>query len=158
MNTIKMMIGTACFIGIAISIADMIKPSEKFNKQIRMIFSLAFVLSILTPIMSSGFDFSISQDIISTNGSQYSEMDATVDNQLRTITENNIADSLTVKLIESGIKCNEINVSINIEEDSGISINKIEIDSDDNEKSRMIISTLLSIGEEVIIIKENKND
>ena len=124
----------------------------------RMIFSLTFVLSILTPIMSSGFDFSISQDTISTNGSQYSEMDATVDNQLRTITENNIADSLTVKLIESGIKCNEINVSINIEENSGISINKIEIDSDDNEKSRIIISTLLSIGEEVIIIKENKND
>ena len=86
MNTIKMMIGTACFIGIAISIADMIKPSEKFNKQIRMIFSLAFVLSILTPIVSSGFNFSISQDTMSTNGSQYSEMDATVDNQLRTIT------------------------------------------------------------------------
>ena len=61
-------------------------------------------------------------------------------------------------MIESGIKCNEINVSINIEEDSGISINKIEIDSDDNEKSRMIISTLLSIEEEVIIIKENKSD
>ena len=158
MNTIKMMIGTACFIGIAISIADMIKPSEKFNKQIRMIFSLTFVLSILTPIVSSGFDFSISQDTMSTNGSQYSEMDTAVDNQIKMMTENNIANSLMVKLVESGIKCNEIDVSINIDENSGISINKIEIDSDDNEKSKMIISTLLSIGEEVIITKENKND
>lgn len=158
MNTIKLMVGTACFIGIAISIADAIKPSEKFNNQIRMIFSLVFLLSILTPIVTNGFDFSINQDVISTNGSQYSEMESVVDNQIKLITENNIANSLVLKLTESGIECKEINVSINIEDSSGISINSIELDSDDNEKSKKIISTLLSIGEDVIIIKENKND
>ncbi|NLK70624.1 MAG: hypothetical protein GX286_04205 [Clostridiales bacterium] len=158
MDTIKLMIGTSCFVGIAISIADMMKPSEKFNKQIRMIFSLTFILSVLTPIVTNGINFSISEEIISANGVQYSEMNTTVDNQLKLITEKNIEDSLRLKLVELGIKCNKINVSINIDENSGISINKIEINSDDNEKSKKIISTLLSVEEDVIIALENEND
>jgi hypothetical protein len=72
MEAINGIIGTACFIGIATSMADMIKPSEEFNRQIRLIFSLLFILGVLTQLINGKFDFSFSKTVAVQDIPQYS--------------------------------------------------------------------------------------
>ena len=56
MDTIKGITFMACFLGIAISMLDIVTPSDKLRKQVRFIFSLVFVIAITT-ILNSKVDF-----------------------------------------------------------------------------------------------------
>lgn len=154
MDTVKLIIGAACFTGLAISVAEMLKPSETFNKQIKLIFALVFIISIFSPVAAGGIDFSFSGSEIEANGG-YNAVDEVVDEGLKGTIEENIATELKIKLLETGIKCGSIKVNINMDENSSISINKVEIDTDDNEKARNMLMSLLSLEEDKVTIIGN---
>ena len=50
-NVIRNVTIIAGYIGIAISILDFFTPSEKLRKQIKLIFSLVFLIAIASPIL-----------------------------------------------------------------------------------------------------------
>ena len=62
-----MISGTACFLGIVITIFRSLYPSEKFSKQMKMIFSLIFIISVVRPFASGKISFPEINENISAN-------------------------------------------------------------------------------------------
>jgi len=142
----------ACFIGIVIAIMDALYPSEKFAKQIKMIFSLIFLLCIAEPIASG--KITLPDEFISAEASSdklSGTYDKTYDYFINSV-ENNISTSLKAKLSENEIIAEEILTSINISENNSISISEVEIvlsDADDNQQAEKIIRS--EAGENVSV-------
>lgn len=150
MELMKNMIKAACFISVAIMIADMIKPSEKFDKQLKMIFSLVLIIGMLTPILSGKFDLSFADDIGVNTDVDYEDEEDTLNSSLKKSVESNIEHSLKVSLAQNGILCEKISISVNISEDSSISINEVRIACNNIARARTIISEQLSVDEKCI--------
>jgi hypothetical protein len=132
----------ACFVGIVIAIMDALYPNEKFAKQIKIIFSLIFLLCIAKPIASG--EIALPDKFISAEASTdrlSRTPDKTYDYFIKSV-ENNISTSLKEKLNEHEIIAEEILTSINISESNSISISEVEIvlsDSSDSQKAEEII-------------------
>ena len=65
-------------------------------------------------------------------------------------TSANLTEVLFQQLDSNGIICEKINVSVNISEDGSISISKVTVSTDDNEKAAEIIQNCLGLDTEVI--------
>ena len=66
MSAFSSVIGLACFISLAISFIDMICPEKKFEKQLKVIFSLIFIISVITPFLKGDIIFDLPEiDIVS---------------------------------------------------------------------------------------------
>ena len=49
MELLKKVILSACFLSVVISLADSIKPGDRFSRQLKLIFSLIFISGIILP-------------------------------------------------------------------------------------------------------------
>ncbi len=121
----KKMILAACFISVVITLADSVKPGDKFSSQLKLIFSLVFICGILTAALNgqyeSGFDLSFDTDNIET----YDSISGAAESSVISSAESSIADTVRNVLDENGVSYEKITASINIEEDSRININEI---------------------------------
>ena len=57
MELMKKIILSACFLSIVITIADSIKPGDKFSRQLKMLFSLVFITGIVSAALRCDFSF-----------------------------------------------------------------------------------------------------
>lgn len=147
---------TAGLISIVTVIFDTIYPSEKYSNQMRIIFSLVFVLSIAAPFMDGRVDvndISTYADVSSSNIENIG--DSTEKYFIRSI-ENNISRNIGAYLTENQISFKEIKTSINISSSDSISINEIEIAVNDTAREDEIIALVKSkTGQDTVIkIKE----
>ena len=127
MQTFRLIAMTACFLGIVITIFNSLYPSEKFSKQVKIIFSLIFILSIAKPIAAGKITLPEIGETVSASSDYYSSLsDNTYDYFIRSV-ENNISASLEAKLHEKNIYPEEIQTSINISDNGSISINEVII-------------------------------
>ncbi len=152
MGSFRLITLTAGFISIVISIFEGIYPSEKYCKQIKLIFSLIFVLCIVSPFVDGKINLPEIESAIS-SGSEDVESgeNAAMDYFKRSI-ENNISRSIAQQLEENEIFCTEIKTSINISDSGGISINEIEIAADNVALEGEIIALVKDyIGEDTPI-------
>ena len=150
MDVIKAVVGAACFVGVAIAAADAVKPSERFNTQIKFIFSLIFLLAALTPILSGRVDFSVSEVDVNGYVRKQAAFDAGVDAMLKRQIERGIEKELAAKLKEHEIICSYIRIIVNIEEDNSISITNAELRTSNNAEGIRIAAEALGISEEKI--------
>ncbi len=130
METFRTIAFTACFLGIAIAVFNSLYPSEKFAGQLKIIFSLIFILSVIKPIASGKTDIpEIAAAASASSGSAdyYSSMSDRADEYFIRSVENNISSVLESSLHEIEIYPEEIETSINISENYGISINEVKI-------------------------------
>ena len=156
METIKAAVAAACFVGIAISAADIIKPSEAFNKQVKFIFTLIFLISILTPFISGSVNLTLSA--IDTEPFLYrrERFDARLDGEMKRLTEEKLAEAVGDKLKAEGLDWKIIKVNVNISDNSDISINYVRLvlaDGTDTERVARIVSEFLSIDSDKIFIE-----
>ena len=123
---------TACYIGIAAAVLDTLYPSERFEKQMKMLFSLVFLIIVAAGFAKGGIslDASIPTEAESAVYSQ-AEQDA-YDLFIR-IAENNINSHLESALRRNEIFFVNIQTSINISDNGGISINEVLIKTEDTE-------------------------
>lgn len=116
---------TACFLGIVITIFNSLYPSEKFAKQVKVIFSLIFILSIIKPIAAGKL---IQTDYaVSASAERYEALGDSAYSYFLSSVENNISASLEAKLREKNIYPEEIETSINISDNGSITINEVKI-------------------------------
>ena len=153
MDAFKLISLTAGFISIIIAAFDSIYPSEKYSKQIKIIFSLIFVLSIVTPFVNGEVNIDASADVLY-------EKNIAADEYLKSSVENNISSTIGSYLKENEISFDEIKTSINISDYGSISINEIEIAVDDTAQGDEIIALVRNkTGENTDIkIKESINN
>jgi CCR4-NOT transcriptional regulation complex NOT5 subunit len=151
MDTLKAMVGIACFTGIALSAADMLKPGEKFNRQIRFIFSLVLMLSVIAPLLGGKINFSFAQADVSAFEGQLGVIEKASDIELLRLTQDNLNEIIEQRLREIEINCEAVQTTVNISDDASISIIKIELKTSNDKKARAEISAMFGIDESCII-------
>lgn len=163
MDAIKGITFMACFLGIAISMLDIVTPSDKLKKQIRFIFSLVFIIAITTAILNSKVDFKIptSEDIENTE--QYKNVMKTYTECLANNFKSNIEKNLNEKLKINNIEAQQVSLNVDIDEDDSISILGADVVLDKSQKyieSKVVSVIKNEIGEtEVnILYTEEKNE
>ena len=160
MQTFRLIAMTACFLGIVITIFNSLYPSEKFSKQVKMIFSLIFILSIAKPIAAGKITLPEIGNTVSASSDYYSSLsDNTYDYFIRSV-ENNISSSLEAKLHEKNIYPEEIQTSINISDSGSISINEVIITLKDMTVSSEAVRCITEAteGEAKVTVKEFKDE
>lgn len=127
MNEIQLVVISAGILAVVMNVFESIYPSEKYAKQMRIIFALIFILTLSKPFMGSIknlSDTAESIDVINKNIS--GSTDITLD-YFKGSVERNISSRLADILLENDISVKEIKTSINISDNGSISINEVKI-------------------------------
>ena len=135
----KKVILTACVISVIISIADTLRPAEKFTAQLKPIFSLIFIGGILAAASKTAFDIELPELGGGTYTDGYSSINEQVNETLERQISERINDSTMELLKNGGIACEEIRSEINIKESGGIDIKRIGYKGKSFEKAKVII-------------------
>lgn len=150
MDAFIIMSRTACFVGLAIALMDTLYPSEKFNRQIRMIFALVFLISMAAPIVKGEVKFEQSGAFDAV--SSYEVNSGYAENAAALAAKNGVRDGISSYLEENKIFAEEIQTSINISNNSSISINEIELhlaDASQSEEAARLLKE--AFGDETVI-------
>ncbi len=160
METFRSISFTACFLGIVITIFNSLYPSEKFAKQLKITFSLIFILCLIKPVIDGSIEFPEISETVSASSEYYSELKDNADNYFIDSIENNISSSLKYYLEENGIYIEEIKTSINISENNSISINEVKVTIDNAENAEAVKKYLdkKTEGTANIIVVANKKE
>lgn len=148
MEEIGNAVKTVCIVSGAICIIECMVSGTRFRNQIKLILSLIFVIVLISPIIRGNFDTDII-DIESYFNIDYSESEDKYIEELKKQTEANISEVLMEQIRASGIKCEEIKVSVNISEANSISINSITVSADNYEDAAEVIRSSLGAETEV---------
>lgn len=151
MSSVCSLVAIACFVSVAVSVADMICPEKKFDKQLKVIFSLLFVIASVSPFIKGTitFEFPDISDISVNKSIDYIEY---TDELIKEI-ENNVAQGLKNELSEKNLYIKEIYASVNISDNNSISISKVVFypkNDDDGEKIQNEIKNILGKDTEII--------
>lgn len=125
MELLKRVILSACFLSIAISLADSIKPGERFARQLRLIFSLIFVSGIIAAAASSDLEFELPAAAGVEELDGYINISETADQAVLSTAENSVIDTVGRILTAEGISFEKITANINMNGDGSININEI---------------------------------
>ena len=163
METLRIIAFLACFLSVAISMLDIIRPDGKFKKQVRLIFSLVFLISIITPIMHNDINLDVleSEDIKQT--SEYRAVCDTFYNSLSDNYSDNLEKALCAKLQINNVNPKEISVIVNIDENNCINIIEVQIvlavqDKNNENKSVKIIQNEIGNYPVKITYVEEENE
>ncbi len=149
MEQMKTVVIGACMLSLAVGLCHMIKPSRTFEKQVRFLVSMLFVICMVSPFLH--LEFSDIPELLAeaeeTEQSQAleEELQSQVLASTRTQTEAAIAQLLTAQ----GIACSEIAVTVHIDETGCISISEVSVTCDDEQKASESLRSAL--GEEVVL-------
>lgn len=153
MNEIQLVVISAGAIAVIMNIFESVYPSEKYAKQMRIIFALVFVLTLVRPItngIESLSDAAESIDVINENITE--SPDNTIE-YFKGSVERNISERLTDILSENNIEVKEIQTSINISENGGISINEVKIAAENAAQGVEAVDIVKSeTGESTLVI------
>lgn len=127
METIKTLSMTVCFVGIAITMLDLITPGEKLKKQVKLIYSLVILIIVATPIIRGDvrLELPVIESIESTP--EFLAAEQTFQESLEAYFADNIKLAINQKLKVRNINAEEILVSVNKDEEGCISISEVNI-------------------------------
>ncbi len=140
MDFMRKIIITSCILSIVITIADCLKPNEKFSRQLKTIFSLIFIIGIVTAGIKTGIDFELPEYEDEAYNDSYESIKKTADEALKREVEVKINKKVEDILTEKGISYEKIYANININEEGGIDINRIDYKGKDFEQARKEIA------------------
>ena len=139
MELMKKIILSACFLSVIITIADSIKPGEKFTQQLKMIFSLVFITGILSAALKGDFAFDIPAFADLEYSEDYNNVENAADNILKEETESKIDAYIEDILLENEVTFDKISSDVNIDENNSINIYRIDYKGTEFEQARNII-------------------
>ncbi len=145
MEIFRKIAGTACFLGIVITIFSSLYPSEKFAKQMKIIFSLIFILSVVKPFLAGRIDIPEINGTVAASTEKYEAMNEEAYYYFISSVESNISASLETALNEIGIYPVKIETSINISDSGGISINEVRLFLENEDKADEARECILGI-------------
>lgn len=148
---------SACVLGIIFSVISNMTPSEKFSRQMNIIFSLILILVIVTPFAKGDLTLEMS-DITENIPEDYSHI---YKEQTDRLISANISDNLGQVLADKGIFPLKISVDINNSADNSISIIGAEIilpEGSDSEAAKKLAAEALGTDRSLIIVKTEGTD
>ncbi|MCM1226865.1 MAG: hypothetical protein NC320_05485 [Clostridium sp.] len=145
MELMKKLIISACFLSIVISLADMLKPGEKFTRQLKMIFSLIFISGIILSVANSDFEFELPTAAAPDEIEGYKEIESAADKAVLEAAETSVNDMICRILTTEGISFEKISAVINMNDDG--SINIIEVGYCGEEYDRALEAIVKNFGQ-----------
>lgn len=125
MEFMKKAILTACILCVIITIADCLKPCERFTKQLRTIFALVFITGVIGAVVSTGADF----EMPDFEGEDFSDscdsISDTVNEKIEEQTGERISAIAGDILRNKGISYDKISCDVNILQNGSIDISRI---------------------------------
>lgn len=135
MELLKRVILTACFLSTAITIADSVKPGEKFSRQLRLIFSMIFITGTAAAVLSSDISPELPALALDPEPGNYKSVEEAADKAVSSAAEKSVNDMICRILTAKGISFEKIDVVINMNEDGSIDINEIGYCGSEYEKA-----------------------
>lgn len=159
MERIRLIIISAGIIGVLLNIFEAVYPSEKYENQMKMIFSLIFVLCLIAPIKDSIRNISGIEELTLSADEKIEYNENCVSEYFKGSIERNISSQIGDLLKDSKIPYHEIKTSITILENGGIYINEIIINVGDISQGDEIIDIVKKeMGEDTLIKIEEKSE
>ncbi len=148
MEALKKLVAVSCFLAVGISMLDMLCPEKKFEKQIRLIFSLFFLIGLAAPFLSGG-NFSFEGFDLPKEG-DFSSVQDSLKEDYKSAIEKNISSALLEKLKASGVNADKISTKVNISDDNSISISEIEVELSQNSDKQKAFDVIKNeVGENI---------
>lgn len=150
MDVVRNAVLCAVGVSLALAVAEMLQPSTKFYKQIRLLFSLVLLIGVVSPFAKDGISLSLPTGAVMQETE--TAVEACVTDAVQTQAQSNLALSLRAALTRAGLSCREIVPAIHIGADGSISITEVRLSSAEFEAAAACLRGLL--GEEVPIRPE----
>lgn len=147
METIRYIIMIACFVGIAISMLDIITPEDKLKKQIRLIFSLVFIITIMSPIVKGKVKFETPDLENIKNSDAYLGVTNTYNNALADYFAVNIENNINEKLKVNDIYTKQVDLVTKTDDQQRIDISEVKVSLENNQRNLEKKATEIIINE-----------
>ena len=147
MEEFKNAVKSVCIVSAGICIAENIVCGTRLKKQIKLMLDLMLITVLISGFAKGCINFSL-PDFTAYNADYYG--DSLYISELERQTAENISEVLAEQLRSAGIECVEINTYVNISENKSITINRVEVKTDDFSGAEEIIKN--SIGESVEVV------
>lgn len=147
MDFMRKIIITSCILSVVITIAECVKPGEKFSRQLKTIFSLIFIIGIVTAGIKTGIDFELPDYNDIEDKNNYNDIEKKADDIVKIEIEANLSNNIENLLKEKNISYEKIYTHININEDRSIDINRIDYKGKDFEQAHREIKKAFTDAE-----------
>lgn len=154
MERLQTAVLAACAISMLTGILQLLRPNEKFDRQLRLFTAGLMLISILMPLLQGiqtlTPDWSLLESPPSYESSDFAEQ---VRQQTASQVESNLEQTLQAELQIHGINVKSLSVTVHISEEDRIDISSVTVISDTPAAAKHVLQAYL--GEEVEIIVES---
>lgn len=151
MERLQTAVLAACAISMLTGMLQLLRPNEKFDRQLRLFTAGLMSLSILTPLLQGiqtlTPDWTILESPPSYEGSDFAEQ---VRQQTALQMQSNLEQTLQAELQVHSINVESLSVTVHISEEDRINISSVTIISDTPAAAKQVLQAYL--GEEVEIV------
>ncbi len=148
MEELKSTIRNICILSVGICVLKYLISGTKLAKQMELIFRIVCVIVIAEPLLKHGLHIEL-PDFSEYLDRNYTITETEYNEELKKQSAENIEQVLEQQITASGVKCEEIDVNINIMSDNSILINKVTVRADDFARAEEIIKNSLGADTEV---------
>lgn len=144
MDTMRAVVLATCVISLLTGLLDSLKPSAKFDRQMRLLLSAVFLIGILTPLCKGAVALEPQwNEEISVSDA----VSVAVDTEVIEQTIQNTEKLLETYLQENGVTDGNVLVEMHMTQDSRIEIEHVTVYCADTETAKEVLKAYL--GEEV---------
>lgn len=151
MERLQTAVLAACAISMLTGMLQLLRPNEKFDRQLRLFTAGLMLLSILTPLLQGiqtlTPDWTILESPPSYEGSDFAEQ---IRQQTALQMQSNLEQTLQAELQVHSINVESLSVTVHISEEDRINISSVTIISDTPAAAKQVLQAYL--GEEVEIV------
>lgn len=144
----------ACAVSMLTGMLQLLRPNEKFDRQLRLLTASMMLMSILIPLMQGVWNLSPDWSLL-TEPPAYSESDLAeqVRQQTALQVQKNLEQALQTELQAHGVHAAQLSVEVHISEEERIDMINVTVQSDTPAAAKQVLQAYL--GEEVNLIVES---
>ncbi len=149
MEQLKTLITMSCMLSITVGICNILKPSALFERQIRFLISMLFVIGLAAPLVNIEWKLTPITSRENTVNAQTASLTQQAQDLILSQTAAHTETALEELFNLNGIKCSELQVTAHIDEGQCIYISEVSTVCSDSQRACEILRT--NLGEEVIL-------
>ncbi|MBE6854426.1 MAG: hypothetical protein E7501_02090 [Ruminococcus sp.] len=143
MEQIGQTVACACAVGISLTVAEYLIPSAKFQKQLRLIFSLLLMLGLILPFARN---LTALPDSVAAAEQTAAPAADEFESLLSEETSLQLCRSLADSLAENGVSVSGITADVHISGDGRITISEVRLSCSDPQTAERVLVQLLGEG------------
>ncbi|MBQ8688139.1 MAG: stage III sporulation protein AF [Ruminococcus sp.] len=127
MNSVQMVVLSACAISIIVGIVQTIKPSGKYDRQLRLFTACLMLIGILSPLFESVKTLSPDWSGSAAAEEYAEQLGEASEEQLLMLAQEEVTAVLRKELAADAIPCSHLSVEMHIDEDERINISSVTV-------------------------------